>query len=52
LDEIKGEIARKSKLGTQLKAKFKKFKTKDLSTKGTHIQGLNLVKNKGEFEEV
>jgi hypothetical protein len=38
--------------GGQLWAKLKKYKTKDLFSKGARIQGPNLVKNRGEIEEV
>jgi hypothetical protein len=38
--------------GGQLWAKLKKYKTKDLFSKGARIQGSNLVKNKGGIEEV
>jgi hypothetical protein len=34
LNEIRDEIARKTKFRVQLKAKVKKFKNKDLSAKG------------------
>jgi hypothetical protein len=31
---------------------LKKFKTKDISAKDERVQGLNLVENKGRFEEI
>jgi hypothetical protein len=40
LDEIIGEIVKKSKFRGQLRAKVKKFKTKDLFAKGAQYWGL------------
>jgi hypothetical protein len=47
LIEIRGKIARKSKFWGQLKAKFKKFTSKDQNKKkkGTELWGPNQLKS-------
>jgi len=36
----------------QVRDKLKKFKTKDLFTKGIYIQQPNLVENRGEIKKI
>jgi hypothetical protein len=42
---------KKIKFGGQSRVKIKKFKAKDLYTKGVQIQSPNSIENKGEIEE-
>jgi hypothetical protein len=49
---MKDKIARKSKFKGQLRAKLKKFRTKDVFAKGVWIRGPNSIENMGEIEEI
>jgi hypothetical protein len=50
--KLGAKLQENQSLRGQLRAKLKKFKTKDLFEKGARIPGPNSIKNRGEIEEI
>ena len=50
--KLGAKLQENQSLKGQLRAKLKKFKTKDLFEKGARIPGPNSIKNRGEIEEI